>query len=66
MAPKLNYRFHNPNSPEQTAEFLAKLFVEVNTHKVDNLLHNEIKSIAPDSNCPSKKSESIIAETDKK
>jgi ribosomal protein L22 len=30
----LIYRFHDPNPPEVTAEFLAKLFVEVNAEKV--------------------------------
>ena len=33
--PKLNYRFHNPNTPEATADFLAKLFVEVNMPKAE-------------------------------
>lgn len=32
---KLNYRFHNPNTPEATAEFLYKLFIEVNRPKVE-------------------------------
>ena len=27
---KLNYRFHNPNSAEDTADFLCKFLVEVN------------------------------------
>lgn len=31
---KLHYRFHNPNSAEETARYLEKLFVEVNTCKV--------------------------------
>ena len=32
---KLNYRFHNPNSAEDTADFLCKLLVEANAGKVE-------------------------------
>ncbi len=32
---KLNYIFHNPNTPEATADYLLKLFIEVNTPKVE-------------------------------
>lgn len=32
---KLNYIFHNPNTPEATADYLLKLFIEVNKPKVD-------------------------------
>ncbi len=35
---KLNYRFHNPNSAEDTAEFLCKLLIEANTRKVERAL----------------------------
>lgn len=31
---KLNYRFHNPNSAEDSADFLCKLLVEANAGKV--------------------------------
>lgn len=31
---KLNYRFHNPNTVEATANYIAELFVEVNTPKI--------------------------------
>jgi hypothetical protein len=34
----LTYRFHDPNPPAVTAEFLAKLFVEVNADKVRKAL----------------------------
>ena len=27
---KLNYRFHNPNPPEVAAEYILKVFIEVN------------------------------------
>ena len=32
---KLNYRFHNPNSAEDTAEFLCKLLIEANAGKIE-------------------------------
>ncbi len=35
---KLNYRFHNPNTPEKTADYIVKLFVEVNENKVKRAL----------------------------
>ena len=35
---KLNYRFHNPNSAENTAEFLCKLLIEANAGKVEQAL----------------------------
>ena len=36
--PKLNYIFHNPNSPEVTADFLLELFIEVNAGKVERAI----------------------------
>ena len=35
---KLNYRFHNPNSAEDTADFLCKLLIEANAGKVERVL----------------------------
>ena len=32
---KLNYRFHNPNSAEDTVNFLCKLLIEANAGKVE-------------------------------
>ncbi len=37
---KLNYRFHNPNSTENTADFLCKLLIEVNGGKVERAIEN--------------------------
>ncbi len=31
---KLNYRFHDPNPAAETADYLLKLFLEVNQEKV--------------------------------
>lgn len=44
---KLNYRIHNPNSPEKTADFLVKLFVEVNQPKVEEAIRRA-STQAPD------------------
>ena len=35
---KLNYRFHNPNSAKDTADFLCKLLIEVNAGKVERAI----------------------------
>lgn len=44
---KLNYRFHNPNSAEDTADFLCKLLIEVNAEKVERAI--EKTAIYPES-----------------
>ncbi len=35
---KLNYRFHNCNTVEATADYITKLFIEVNSHKVEEAI----------------------------
>ena len=35
---KFNYRFHNPNSAEDTADFLCKLLIEANAGKVERAI----------------------------
>ena len=37
---KLNYRFHNPNSAEGTADFLCKLLIEANAGKVERAIED--------------------------
>lgn len=37
---KLNYRFHNPNSAEDTANFLYKLLIEANAGKVERAIED--------------------------
>ena len=32
---KLNYRFHNPNPADVTADYILKVFMEVNEKKVE-------------------------------
>lgn len=46
---KLNYRFYNPNSAEDTAEFLCKLFVEVNAGKVERAIEEAASKCAEES-----------------
>ena len=36
--PKLNYRFHNPNTVEVTAEYIAHILVDVNRTKIEKQL----------------------------
>lgn len=35
---KLNYRFHNPNSAEATADYILKVFIEANSEKVEKAI----------------------------
>ena len=42
--PKLQYRFHNPNSAEATAEYIAKILVDVNRSKIEALLAEAVAS----------------------
>lgn len=39
---KLNYCFRNPNSAEDTAEFLCKLLIEVNASKVERAIEEAV------------------------
>lgn len=36
---KLNFRYHNPNTVEDTADYIAKVFVEANKVKMDSALN---------------------------
>jgi len=38
---KLNYRFHNPNTAEATADYILKIMIEVNKGKVDQVMQEE-------------------------
>ena len=40
----LNYKFNNPNSVEDTAEMLLKLFVEANKSKVEEAIKNAVNN----------------------
>lgn len=39
---KLNYRFHNPNSVEVTADYILKVMIEANTEKVEQILQENM------------------------
>ena len=47
---KLNYRFHNPNSAEDTADFLCKLLIEANAGKVERAIEDVASKCAEESN----------------
>ena len=46
---KLNYRFHNPNSAEVTANFLCSLLIEANTGKVERAIEEAASRCAEES-----------------
>ena len=46
---KLSYRFHNPNSAEDTADFLCKLLVEANAGKVERAIEEAASNCAEES-----------------
>lgn len=35
---KLNFRFHNPNTAEETANYIVKIFIEANEKKVEQAI----------------------------
>lgn len=35
---KLNYQFHNPNPADVTADYILKVFIEVNEKKVEQAI----------------------------
>lgn len=51
---KLNYRFHNPNPAEVTADYILKVFIEVNEKKVEQALKAAADQLNDDSEkeCP--------------
>lgn len=46
---KLNYRFHNPNSAEDTADFLCMLLIEANAGKVERAIEEAASKCAEES-----------------
>ncbi len=40
----LNYTFNNPNSVEDTAEMLLKLFIEANKPRVEEAIKNAVNN----------------------
>ena len=43
---KQNYRFHNPNTAEVTADYILKVFIEANMKKVERAMQEAAKKIA--------------------
>ena len=46
---KLNYRFHNPNSAEDTSNYLFKILIEVNIGKVERAIEEAALKCAEES-----------------
>ena len=46
---KLNYRFHNPNSAEDTANYLFKILIEANAGKVERAIEEATLRCAEES-----------------
>ena len=46
---KLNYRFHNPNSAEDTANYLFKILIEANVGKVERAIEEAASKCAEES-----------------
>ncbi len=46
---KLNYRFHNPNSVEDTANYLFKILIEANAGKVERAIEEAASRSAEES-----------------
>ncbi len=41
---KLNYKIIDPNAPEKSADYIYRLFIEVNKNKVERALQEAAKS----------------------
>ena len=48
---KLNYRFHNPNTAEATADILLKVFIEANSKKVEKVVQEAAEQSAKVNKC---------------
>lgn len=35
---KLNFRFHNPNTPETTADYIAQVLIAANQKKIEDIM----------------------------
>ena len=48
---KLNYRFHNPNPADVTADFLLKVLIEANSEKVEKAVQEAAEQLPEDGEC---------------
>ena len=39
--PKLNFRFHNPNTPEELTKILLRVCIDANMKKVEQIIRDE-------------------------
>ena len=53
---KLNYRFHNPNSVEITANSILKILIDVNSEKVEKAIQAAADQVARETECEEKHS----------
>ena len=42
---KLNYRIHDPNSVEDSAKYLLKIYIEANREKVDRIIRESLNTV---------------------
>jgi hypothetical protein len=42
---KLDFRFHNPNTTEETIDYMLKILVDVNKRKVEEILRKKAMDI---------------------
>lgn len=42
---KLNYRIHDPNSVEDAAKYLLKIYIEANREKVDRIIRESLNTV---------------------
>lgn len=42
---KLNYRFHNPNPADVTADYILKVFMEANEKKVEQAIQTAAEQL---------------------
>ena len=40
-----NYRIHDPNSVEDTAKYLLKIYIEANREKVDRIIRESLNTV---------------------
>lgn len=48
---KLNYRFHNLNTVEATADILLKVFIEANSEKVEKVIQEAAEQLPENKEC---------------
>ena len=55
--PKLNFRFHNPNTPEELTKILLRVCIDANMKKVEQIVREEAAVAHDENNTGDKKSE---------